>query len=117
MFSKKFDKISLGQKRGNIIFLLYRFWGRDLIINLTVMKFNKIFFEQKHLADLLLDLGATGAALDLFERLELWEDAIKCYQRLGKMEKVNLHKINLESNKITHNKGPKNIIVFLMLED
>ncbi|XP_052104472.1 tetratricopeptide repeat protein 27-like [Mytilus californianus] len=47
-----------------------------------------VWIVQKHLADLLLDLGATGAALEVFERLELWEDAIKCYQRLGKMEKA-----------------------------
>lgn len=47
-----------------------------------------LWIIQKNLADLLLNLGAIGSALEIFERLELWEDAIKCYQRLGKMEKA-----------------------------
>ncbi|XP_005106465.2 tetratricopeptide repeat protein 27-like [Aplysia californica] len=43
---------------------------------------------QKDLATILLSLGLTGEALDVFEKLEMWEDAISCYQRMGKMEKA-----------------------------
>ncbi|KAK3576768.1 hypothetical protein CHS0354_014583 [Potamilus streckersoni] len=43
---------------------------------------------QKTLADLLLSLGAVGSALEVFEQLQLWEDVIKCCQRLGKSEKA-----------------------------
>lgn len=43
---------------------------------------------QSELAGLLLSLGCIGAALDIYERLQLWEDAITCYQRLGKREKA-----------------------------
>ncbi|KAK7477463.1 hypothetical protein BaRGS_00031287 [Batillaria attramentaria] len=43
---------------------------------------------QSELASLLISLGCIGAALDIYERLQLWEDAIACYQRLGKREKA-----------------------------
>ncbi|XP_052787670.1 tetratricopeptide repeat protein 27-like [Mya arenaria] len=43
---------------------------------------------QRQLAELLLSLGAVGSALEIYEQLELWEDAIACYQRLGKTEKA-----------------------------
>ena len=43
---------------------------------------------QSELARVLLSMGCVGMALDIYERLQLWEDAIACYQRLGKREKV-----------------------------
>ena len=43
---------------------------------------------QSELATVLLSMGCIGMALDIYERLQLWEDAIACYQRLGKREKV-----------------------------
>jgi len=35
-----------------------------------------------------LSVGALGPALDVFEQLQMWEDAISCYKQMGKMEKV-----------------------------
>ncbi|XP_059157510.1 tetratricopeptide repeat protein 27-like isoform X2 [Physella acuta] len=43
---------------------------------------------QKELANLLLSLGCIGEALNIFERLEMWEDVISCYQKLGKRERA-----------------------------
>lgn len=43
---------------------------------------------KKQLAELFLSLGAVGSALDVFEQLQMWEDVIACYKRLGKMEKA-----------------------------
>ncbi|GFO04138.1 tetratricopeptide repeat protein 27, partial [Plakobranchus ocellatus] len=43
---------------------------------------------QRDLASLFLNLGLTGEALDIFEKLELWEDAIACYKKMGKLEKA-----------------------------
>lgn len=51
-------------------------------------KIPPVWMIQRQLADLLISLGAVGSALEIYERLELWEDAIKCYQRLGKLEKA-----------------------------
>lgn len=45
---------------------------------------------QRQLAELLLSIGAIGSAVEVFERLRLWEDVITCYKRLGKMEKVRV---------------------------
>ncbi|KAK3700289.1 hypothetical protein RRG08_033566 [Elysia crispata] len=47
-----------------------------------------IWTIQRDLASVLLSLGLTGEALDIFEKLEMWEDAIACYQRMGKIEKA-----------------------------
>lgn len=43
---------------------------------------------ERQLAELLLSIGAIGSAVEVFERLQLWEDVITCYKRLGKMGKA-----------------------------
>lgn len=51
-----------------------------MIIPLTLL--------QNQLAEILLSLGDTSSAVDIYEQLKMWEQAIACYQRLGKSEKV-----------------------------
>ncbi|PIK37252.1 putative tetratricopeptide repeat protein 27 [Apostichopus japonicus] len=43
---------------------------------------------EKELASLFMDLGSTSAALEVFYRLQLWQDVVDCYKRLGKAEKA-----------------------------
>lgn len=43
---------------------------------------------QRDFAALLLSLGLTGEALDVFQKLEMWEDVIACYQKMNKTEKA-----------------------------
>ncbi|KAF9355748.1 hypothetical protein BGX26_006187 [Mortierella sp. AD094] len=43
---------------------------------------------EKELAEQYMALGVVRSALDIFERLELWEDVIACYQFLDQPEKA-----------------------------
>lgn len=44
--------------------------------------------NQQELGNLLISVGATGAALEVYLRLQMWENVIKCYSLLGHREKV-----------------------------
>nr|XP_006824862.1 PREDICTED: tetratricopeptide repeat protein 27-like [Saccoglossus kowalevskii] len=43
---------------------------------------------EQNFAKLLISLGAISTALEVYLRLHLWEEAIECYQALGRYEKV-----------------------------
>ncbi|KAH8830759.1 hypothetical protein DL96DRAFT_1594210 [Flagelloscypha sp. PMI_526] len=43
---------------------------------------------ERELAQRFMTMGVTRSALEIFERLEMWEDAVKCYGRLEQNEKA-----------------------------
>ncbi|KAF9582245.1 hypothetical protein BGW38_000459 [Lunasporangiospora selenospora] len=64
---------------------------------------------EKELAEQYMALGVIRSALDIFERLELWEDVIACHQFLSQPEKAKaLCKELLEKN-------PKNAKLYCIL--
>jgi len=43
---------------------------------------------QQDLGKLLDDIGAVGSALEVYLRLQSWENVIACYAKLGHQQKV-----------------------------
>jgi len=46
---------------------------------------------QQELGKLLDDIGAVSAALEVYLRLQWWENVIACYAKLGHQQKVRTH--------------------------
>ena len=57
-------------------------------LNFNHYKSEIFWIFQKEQANFLLKTGAIKGALDVYLRLEMWEDVIKCYKSLGQTEKV-----------------------------
>lgn len=51
---------------------------------------NPIWIMEKYLADILVSLGVTKTALEIYLRLQFWDDVITCYQRYVFISFVNL---------------------------
>ena len=43
---------------------------------------------QRDQAELFQEVGMTKAALDIYLRLQMWEEVIQCFASLGRREKV-----------------------------
>ena len=44
---------------------------------------------QREQADMFQDMGVNKAALDIYLRLQMWEEVIQCYASLGRRERVS----------------------------
>ena len=47
---------------------------------------------QQDLGKLLDDIGAVSSALEVYLRLQSWENVIACYTKLGHQQKVRTHR-------------------------
>jgi len=50
---------------------------------------------QQELGKLLDDVGAVNAALEVYLRLQSWQDVIACYAKLGYQQKVRTLHLNV----------------------
>ncbi|XP_030854836.1 tetratricopeptide repeat protein 27 [Strongylocentrotus purpuratus] len=62
--------------------------GRDRLKLFYAVSLPPKWTLEGELAGLLTSLGCTSAALEIYVRLELWEDVIRCYKSIGKPEKA-----------------------------
>jgi len=48
---------------------------------------------QKELAASMLNIGSAATALELYEKLDMWEQVADCYVVMQKPERVRLHNL------------------------
>ncbi|KAK2184913.1 hypothetical protein NP493_249g09042 [Ridgeia piscesae] len=62
--------------------------AKERLYLLYCVQLPPLWIVQREQADVLQDVGALKSALDIYLRLQMWEDVIKCFAALGRQERA-----------------------------